>query len=198
MWAQLQCFLFQASWVEDIHMWLLPKSKIWPASLISWYPCGMEAWYIGQRSSHSSNPSIPGYNRNSLLVFDSVLNLDWNPSCWRYEAIWLWDCKNFLELWACVAKVARSNTLVITLYPSVWSFGPGVLACATRGGGRSEAGHCFHLLFSSFFLFLFSFFFFSAFYFSPTSGNLPCVKICFPQYFGITRRYMQKKNIFFR
>ena len=28
--------------------------------------------------------------------------------------------------------------------------GPGVLACATRGGGRSEAGHCFHLLFSFF------------------------------------------------
>ena len=26
-------------------------------------------------------------------------------------------------------------------------FGPGVLACATRGGGRSEAGHCFHRLF---------------------------------------------------
>ena len=25
-------------------------------------------------------------------------------------------------------------------------FGPRVLACATRGGGRSEAGHCFHLL----------------------------------------------------
>ena len=40
-------------------------------------------------------------------------------------------------------------------------FGPGVLAYATRGGGRSEAGHC--------------------------------VKNCFPQYFGITRRYMQKK-----
>ena len=33
--------------------------------------------------------------------------------------------------------------------------GPGVLACATRGGGRSEAGHCFHLLFF-FFFFLFS------------------------------------------
>ena len=45
-----------------------------------------------------------------------------------------------------------------------------------------------------FFFFLFSFFF-SAFYFAPTSGNLPCVKICFPQYFGITRRYMQ--NDFF-
>ena len=26
------------------------------------------------------------------------------------------------------------------------NFGPGVLPCATRGGGRSEAGHCFHLL----------------------------------------------------
>ena len=35
--------------------------------------------------------------------------------------------------------------------------GPGVLACATRGGGRSEAGHCFHLLFS--FFSFFSFFF---------------------------------------
>ena len=34
------------------------------------------------------------------------------------------------------------------------SIGPGVLACATRGGGRSVAGHCFHLLF---------FFFFSSF-----------------------------------
>ena len=42
--------------------------------------------------------------------------------------------------------------------------------------------------FLSFFFFLFSY----AFCFSPTSGNLPCVKICFPQYFGITRRYMQK------
>ena len=27
--------------------------------------------------------------------------------------------------------------------------GPGVLSCATRVGGRSEAGHCFHLLFST-------------------------------------------------
>ena len=26
-------------------------------------------------------------------------------------------------------------------------FGPGVLACTTRGEERSEAGHCFHLLF---------------------------------------------------
>ena len=34
--------------------------------------------------------------------------------------------------------------------------------------------------------------FFSAFYFSPTSENFPCVKICFPQYFGITRRNMQR------
>ena len=41
------------------------------------------------------------------------------------------------------------------VFPSI---GPGVLACATRGGGRSEAGHCFHLLFSS------SFFFFSSFF----------------------------------
>ena len=37
--------------------------------------------------------------------------------------------------------------------------------------------------------------FFSVFCFWPTSVKLPRVKICFPQYFGITRRYMQKKKI---
>ena len=94
-----------------------------------------------------------------------------------------------------------STSLICTGYCRAWQgkatpkilVGPGVLACATRGGGRSKAGHCFHLLFSFSFFF---FFFFSAFYFSPTSGNLPCVKICLPQYFGITRRYMQKKIVF--
>ena len=45
-----------------------------------------------------------------------------------------------------------------------------------------------------YFLFSFFSFFFYAFCFSSTSRNLPCVKICFPQYFGITRRYMQKKT----
>ena len=37
---------------------------------------------------------------------------------------------------------------------------------------------------------------FSVFCFWPTSGNLPRVKICFHQYFGITRRYMPKKIFF--
>ena len=52
------------------------------------------------------------------------------------------------------------------------------------------AGHCYYPL-SRFLSF------FSVFCFWNTSGKLPCVKICFPQYFGITRRYMQK-NIIFR
>ena len=60
------------------------------------------------------------------------------------------------------------------------------LACGSRGGGRKRSGP----LFSP------TFFFFYAFCFSPTLGNLPCVKICFPQYFGIPRRYMQKKKKF--
>ena len=87
------------------------------------------------------------------------------------------------------------------------------LACATRGGGRSEAGHCFHLLFS-FFFFFYAFccsptsvilrklffspaliFWHNAFYFSPTSGKLPWLKICFPQYFGITRRNIYLKKM---
>ena len=56
------------------------------------------------------------------------------------------------------------------------------------------------IVFTYFFLsfFFLSFSFSYAFCFSPTSGNLPCVKICFPQYFGITRRYMQNKYIFWR
>ena len=54
---------------------------------------------------------------------------------------------------------ASSSTSYLFVVVVVILIGPGVLACATRGGGRSEAGHCFHLLFS-FFLFLFFFFFF--------------------------------------
>ena len=50
----------------------------------------------------------------------------------------------------------------------------------------------------TFFFFFFLSSFFSAFYFSPTSGKLQWLKIWFPQYFGITRRYMQKKKNFFR
>ena len=61
-------------------------------------------------------------------------------------------------------------------------FGPGglrapcVLACAMLSLAIVFTN--FRSLFLSFFLS-----FFSVFYFSPTSGNLPCVKICFPQYF---------------
>ena len=36
----------------------------------------------------------------------------------------------------------------------------------------------------------------SVFCFWPTLGNLPSAKICFPQYFGITRRDVQKKIFF--
>ena len=50
------------------------------------------------------------------------------------------------------------------------SFGPGVLACATI--------------------------FFYAFCFSSTLGKLPCVKICFPQSFGITRGNIFQKIFF--
>ena len=49
--------------------------------------------------------------------------------------------------------------------------GPGVLACVTCGGGRSEAGHCFNQLFSSFS-------FFPAFH--PLRGNSPDWKFVSP------------------
>ena len=62
------------------------------------------------------------------------------------------------------------------------------LSCATRGGRRKRRWPLFSPTFPPFF-FLFLLFF-SAFCFSPTSGKLPCVKICFSQYFGITICYL--------
>ena len=82
------------------------------------------------------------------------------------------------------------------------------LACTTRGGRRKQSWPLFWprrlacamrslaiviTIVQSLFLSLSS-----VFCFLPTSGNLPCAKICFPQYFGITRRYMQNKYIFLR
>ena len=69
----------------------------------------------------------------------------------------------------------------------IYSFGPGVLACATRDGGRSEAGHCFHLLFLL--LLLFS-------CFSPSSGILRKLIFFLDLIFGITRRNIKKDNFF--
>ena len=64
--------------------------------------------------------------------------------------------------------------------------------CVRRPRWRLQcvAGHCcyHHSVFFSLSLF-------SVFCFWPTSGNLPRLNICFPQYFGITRRYMQKKYL---
>ena len=58
---------------------------------------------------------------------------------------WQWD---ILVQTACVRRswwqMQAKLAIVFTYF-----FSPGVLACATRGGGWSEAGHCFHLLFSS-------------------------------------------------
>ena len=126
-----------------------------------------------------------GYAVSSVLIHPSVQNL---------QIIHV--TKYFTQL---LAGRWGVNFLVqvVSVDAKLAIVGPGGLRVPTVVADGSEAGHCFHLLFL-FFLFFFFFFIFSAFYFSPTSGNLPCVKICLPQNFGITRRYMQKKNIFFR
>ena len=41
----------------------------------------------------------------------------------------------------CVAGHRYCHRSVFPLF-----FGPGLLVCASGGGGQSEAGHCFHLL----------------------------------------------------
>ena len=75
------------------------------------------------------------------------------------------------------------------LYPM--KIGPGVLACATRGGGRSEAGHCFHLLFSSSSFFLFLFLFLLRLLLFTHFGESPVCEYLFPPIFW------QKKIFFF-
>ena len=49
-----------------------------------------------------------------------------------------------------IVKIPPQNSDIIQ--GKIVKIGPDVLECATRGGGRSEAGHCFHLLFFLLFL----------------------------------------------
>ena len=86
-------------------------------------------------------------------------------------------CHNKTQSSVSLHKPQNDNFL--SHFSSFW------LACAMRA---CLLGHCYYH--SS--VFFFFFFFLSVFCSWPTSGNLPCLKICFPQYFGITRR-----NIFF-
>ena len=57
--------------------------------------------------------------------------------------------------------------------------GPGGLRAPPVVADEAKLAIAFTYFFSTFFY---------AFCFSPTSGKLPCLKICFPHYFGITRR----------
>ena len=73
-------------------------------------------------------------------------------------------------------------------------FGPGGFACATRGGVCNAYLAIVITIAQSLFFFLFP----PVFCFLPTSGKLPRLRICFPQYFGITRRYMHSFFLFAR
>ena len=75
-----------------------------------------------------------------------------------------------------------------------YDIGPGGFAYATRGGVAMRSWPLFLLLptFALLFLSLFLFHLLLLTHF----GESPCAKICFPQYFGITRRYMEKQGNF--
>ena len=77
---------------------------------------------------------------------------------------WLWDTSDWWAACSCFLQGPRL----------VWH-------------SQCVAGHRYYQL--SVFL---SFSLFYVFCCWPTSGKLPRLKICFPQYFGITRRYIQK------
>ena len=106
-----------------------------------------------------------------------------------YVAVFWWF---FLKIFLKIFPTDFSKLFLLQIFPDDFFlkiFGPGGFVCATRGGVCN--GHCYYQLSLSLSFFPFS----SVFYFWPTSGKLPRLKICFPQYFGINRRYMQ--NWFF-
>ena len=72
---------------------------------------------------------------------------------------------------------------------SFFYFGPSVLVCATCGGGRSEAGHCFHL---------FSFLFFLRLLIFTHFGETPVTENLFPSIFWHNYRVSHKtrSNLF--
>ena len=95
-----------------------------------------------------------------------------------------WTKSRFSRVFLLFMASVRSRSLDQPLVPGVLYFGLGVCT-----------DHFYHWLRSLPLFFLFSFFY--TFCFSPTSGNLPCVKICFPQYFGITRRFFGRFSAFY-
>ena len=100
---------------------------------------------------------------NFLLVLSESINFMWlKPTCFiNMQCVWHLMC--ILKL--CGQFIYRAK--------SSFYFGPGMLECATRGGGRSEAGHCFHILFSFFFfLLLLRLLLFTHFGESPVRENL--------------------------
>ena len=97
------------------------------------------------------------------------------------------DCEH--ESCYCVSCMYRDSGVFLNTVTSCltrhFPVGPGVLACATHGGGRSEAGHCFHLLFSSFFFFflLFLLFLFLRLLLFTHFGESPVRENLFPPIF---------------
>ena len=77
--------------------------------------------------------------------------------------------------------------MVISLW--VWFLAQAALRAPPEVALQCVAGHRYYQL--SLFLYLFFFFSPPSFAFEPLWGKLPRLKISFPQYFGITRRYMQ-------
>ena len=90
------------------------------------------------------------------------------------------DLYNFMWYIKCLWNIKHAfiNMFFIRLYSTDQNIGPGGFACAIRGG----VCNAFSLFLSSLYVFCFW----------HTSGKLPRLKTCFPQYFSITRRYMQK------
>ena len=117
--------------------------------------------------------------RGLSFFFLSELGMPFSQSNYKGEN-WLWWFFHFLGwkqifrwLWGASLDSWGPHASLDTNLANMWHIiSPGVLACATRGGGRSEAGHCFHLLFFFSFFFLLRLLLFTHFGESPVRENL--------------------------
>ena len=113
-----------------------------------------------------TNSSQSLKNRLQILICKVLAMMLWCSRRWNFRWLPRWrQCQSKAyrcSYWFPVSKKPTKQEANGTCNSKIgccwnktrWQWYSEQIACATRGGGRSEAGHCFHLLFFLFFFFL--------------------------------------------
>ena len=95
---------------------------------------------------------VPTSVHTHLFLYDILSQMEqWKYGIWFLSYITLLVKLHHytMHLW----NLNPYSTGAVDLFKVSMIIGAGVLACATRGGGQSEADHCFHLFFFVFVFF---------------------------------------------